>query len=138
MHQEQGLQFRAYVPVLMELLEDADGMVRDVARVTVIELFRYARLLDTASPYPAEEANILSMQERTECCKVRSQEAAQELQSPPGNRVSYRQGARTHRSHCCHESRTRNQTRFRAFDPTNLCGERLVHVERKTHHPDAC
>ncbi|KAI1813178.1 ARM repeat-containing protein [Poronia punctata] len=42
MHQEHGLQFRGYVPTLMELLEDADGMVRDVAKVTVIELFRDA------------------------------------------------------------------------------------------------
>ncbi|KAF6815443.1 heat repeat containing protein [Colletotrichum sojae] len=42
MHQEQGMQFRAYVPTLMELLEDADGMVRDVAKSTVIELFRTA------------------------------------------------------------------------------------------------
>jgi CLIP-associating protein 1/2 len=41
MHQEQGLQFRTYVPTLMELLEDADGMVRDAAKATVIELFRY-------------------------------------------------------------------------------------------------
>lgn len=41
MHQEQGMQFRAYVPTLMELLEDADGMVRDVAKTTVIELFQY-------------------------------------------------------------------------------------------------
>lgn len=40
MHQEQGLQFRGYVPTLMELLEDADGMVRDAAKSTVIELFR--------------------------------------------------------------------------------------------------
>lgn len=42
MHQESGLQFRSYVPTLMELLEDADGMVRDAAKTTVIELFRYA------------------------------------------------------------------------------------------------
>ncbi|KAL0933117.1 heat repeat containing protein [Colletotrichum truncatum] len=42
MHQEHGMQFRAYVPTLMELLEDADGMVRDVAKSTVIELFRTA------------------------------------------------------------------------------------------------
>lgn len=42
MHQERGLQFRAYVPTLMELLEDADGGVREVAKSTVIELFRYA------------------------------------------------------------------------------------------------
>ncbi|KAH7160909.1 clasp N terminal-domain-containing protein [Dactylonectria macrodidyma] len=42
MHQEQGLTFRTYVPVLMELLEDADGMVRDAAKGTVIDLFRNA------------------------------------------------------------------------------------------------
>ncbi len=41
MHEECGLQFRAFVPSLMELLEDADGMVRDCARNTVIELFKY-------------------------------------------------------------------------------------------------
>ncbi|KUI54979.1 Protein stu-1 [Cytospora mali] len=40
MHQEQGLQFRTYVPRLMELLEDADASVRDTAKATVIELFR--------------------------------------------------------------------------------------------------
>jgi hypothetical protein len=28
----------------MELLEDADGMVRDTAKTTVIELFRYVAL----------------------------------------------------------------------------------------------
>ncbi|KAK4156509.1 clasp N terminal-domain-containing protein [Chaetomidium leptoderma] len=42
MHQDHGLQFRGYVPALIELLEDADGMVRDVAKSTVIELFRTA------------------------------------------------------------------------------------------------
>ncbi|ATY60289.1 HEAT repeat containing [Cordyceps militaris] len=42
MHQDHGLQFRGYVPLLMELLEDADGMVRDAAKHTVIELFRNA------------------------------------------------------------------------------------------------
>lgn len=41
MHEEYGLQFRSFVPNLMELLEDADGMVRDCARNTVIELFKY-------------------------------------------------------------------------------------------------
>lgn len=41
MNDEYGLQFRAFVPTLMELLEDADGMVRDIARQTVIELFKY-------------------------------------------------------------------------------------------------
>ncbi len=40
MHGESGFQFRSYVPTLMELLEDADGMVRDAAKSTVIELFR--------------------------------------------------------------------------------------------------
>lgn len=40
MHNDHGLQFRGYVPVLMDLLEDADGMVRDCAKGTVIELFR--------------------------------------------------------------------------------------------------
>lgn len=40
MHKEQSLPFRGYVPTLMELLEDADGMVRDAAKSTVIELFR--------------------------------------------------------------------------------------------------
>ncbi|PHH82011.1 hypothetical protein CDD83_3387 [Cordyceps sp. RAO-2017] len=42
MHKEHGLQFRSYVPLLMELLEDADGMVRDAAKSTVIELFKTA------------------------------------------------------------------------------------------------
>ncbi|ORY62939.1 STU1 protein [Pseudomassariella vexata] len=42
MHKDHGLPFRAYVPTLMELLEDADGMVRDNAKMTVIELFRDA------------------------------------------------------------------------------------------------
>ncbi|KAI1807620.1 ARM repeat-containing protein [Daldinia bambusicola] len=42
MHKDHGLQFRAYVPTLMELLEDADGMIRDAAKTTVIELFRDA------------------------------------------------------------------------------------------------
>ncbi len=40
MHKDHGLQFRGYVPTLMELLEDADGMVRDIAKATVVELFR--------------------------------------------------------------------------------------------------
>jgi CLIP-associating protein 1/2 len=51
MHAEHALPFRAYVPNLMELLEDADGMVRDAAKSTVIELFRYvvdSRAHDTA------------------------------------------------------------------------------------------
>ena len=40
MHQENGMQFRGYVPSLMELVEDADPTVREVAKHTVIELFR--------------------------------------------------------------------------------------------------
>lgn len=42
MHQEAGLQFRSFVPSLMELLEDADGAVRDSAKATVISLFQNA------------------------------------------------------------------------------------------------
>jgi CLIP-associating protein 1/2 len=42
MHQENGMPFKAFVSTLMELLEDADGMVRDTARNVVIELFKYA------------------------------------------------------------------------------------------------
>jgi hypothetical protein len=30
----------------MELLEDADGMVRDIARNTVIDLFQYVDFVD--------------------------------------------------------------------------------------------
>ncbi|KAL7784909.1 clasp N terminal domain-containing protein [Trichoderma ceciliae] len=41
-HQQHGLPFRGYVPILMDLLEDADGMVRDTAKSTVIELFKNA------------------------------------------------------------------------------------------------
>ncbi|RDW92087.1 hypothetical protein BP5796_01481 [Coleophoma crateriformis] len=42
MHQEYGLQFKAFVPTFMELLEDADGMVRDNAKNAVIDLFQNA------------------------------------------------------------------------------------------------
>lgn len=42
MRNDYGLQFKTFVPSLVELLEDADGMVRDVARNTVIELFKDA------------------------------------------------------------------------------------------------
>ena len=35
------MPFKAFVSTLMELLEDADGMVRDTARNVVIELFKY-------------------------------------------------------------------------------------------------
>jgi hypothetical protein len=40
MSKEQGLQFKPFVPRLVEALEDADGGVREVAKVTVVELFR--------------------------------------------------------------------------------------------------
>ncbi|KAH6659791.1 HEAT repeat-containing protein [Truncatella angustata] len=68
MHNEHGLPFRAYVPTLMELLEDADGMVRDTAKATVIELFRAAsgpaksdlkKQLKTFKVRPAIEAAIV-------------------------------------------------------------------------------
>lgn len=39
MHQENGMPFKGYVSTLMELLEDADGMVRDATRNAVIVLF---------------------------------------------------------------------------------------------------
>lgn len=35
------MPFKAFVSTLMELLEDADGMVRDTARIVVIDLFKY-------------------------------------------------------------------------------------------------
>jgi CLIP-associating protein 1/2 len=40
MHQENGMPFKSLVSTLMELLEDADGMVRDTARNSVIALFQ--------------------------------------------------------------------------------------------------
>jgi CLIP-associating protein 1/2 len=40
MHQEHGMPFKSFVTTLMDLLEDADGMVRDTARNTVITLFQ--------------------------------------------------------------------------------------------------
>ncbi|RDL33644.1 uncharacterized protein BP5553_08012 [Venustampulla echinocandica] len=42
MHQENGMPFKGYVSTLMELLEDADGMVRDATRNSVIVLFENA------------------------------------------------------------------------------------------------
>lgn len=41
-HKEAGLPFKSYVPMLMDLLGDADPIVRDTAKTTVIELFRDA------------------------------------------------------------------------------------------------
>ncbi|KAM0225351.1 hypothetical protein ACHAQD_001285 [Fusarium lateritium] len=69
MHKENGLAFRAYVPVLMELLEDADGMVRDTAKSVVMELFQSAsnaaksdlkRQLKTFKVRPAIEQAIVA------------------------------------------------------------------------------
>ncbi|ESZ98688.1 hypothetical protein SBOR_0926 [Sclerotinia borealis F-4128] len=42
MHQEHGMPFKSFVTTLMDLLEDADGMVRDTARNSVITLFQNA------------------------------------------------------------------------------------------------
>ncbi|KAI9879294.1 MAG: suppressor of tub2 mutation [Pleopsidium flavum] len=42
MHKEQGLQFRTFVPIVVDCLEDADGSVRETAKVTVVELFQRA------------------------------------------------------------------------------------------------
>lgn len=42
MHEENGMPFKSFVTSLMDLLEDADGMVRDTARNSVIALFQYA------------------------------------------------------------------------------------------------
>jgi len=40
MHTEQGLQFRSFVPHMVECLEDADGGVREAAKTNLIDLFR--------------------------------------------------------------------------------------------------
>ncbi|KAI9780183.1 MAG: suppressor of tub2 mutation [Candelina submexicana] len=40
MSREHGLQFRGFVPRLMDCLEDSDGNVRETAKETVVELFR--------------------------------------------------------------------------------------------------
>lgn len=40
MHEEWALPFKAFVPTMMELLEDADGMVRDTAKHSVVKLFK--------------------------------------------------------------------------------------------------
>ena len=42
MAKHYGLLFRAYVPSLVACLEDADSAVRETAKATVIELFKYA------------------------------------------------------------------------------------------------
>jgi CLIP-associating protein 1/2 len=40
MHQDHAMPFKSFVTTLMDLLEDADGMVRDTARNSVITLFQ--------------------------------------------------------------------------------------------------
>ena len=40
-HEEYQLNFKSFVPRLMDALEDADGMVRETAKGTVVDLFRY-------------------------------------------------------------------------------------------------
>ena len=42
MSHEHGLQFRSFVPRIVDTLEDADGMVRDAAKHTVVDLFHHA------------------------------------------------------------------------------------------------
>lgn len=76
-HQELGLPFRGYVPSLMDLLEDADGMVRDVAKHTVIELFKNA-------PGPAKS----DLKRQLKNFKVRPaiEQAIVKALAPPGNR----------------------------------------------------
>jgi CLIP-associating protein 1/2 len=39
MHAEHSLQFRNFVPPMIECLEDADGQVREAAKTNIIELF---------------------------------------------------------------------------------------------------
>ncbi len=42
------MAFKSFVSTLMELLEDADGMVRDTARNSVIALFKYVKTKEFA------------------------------------------------------------------------------------------
>ncbi|KAI9807449.1 MAG: suppressor of tub2 mutation [Piccolia ochrophora] len=42
MSQECGLPFKSFVPKMVEALEDADGMVRNVAKASIVELFKNA------------------------------------------------------------------------------------------------
>lgn len=39
MHAQHGLQFRGFVPPMIECLENADGAVRETAKTAIIELF---------------------------------------------------------------------------------------------------
>lgn len=40
MCKDEGLQFRSFVPLLVACLEDADGTVRETAKMAIVELFR--------------------------------------------------------------------------------------------------
>jgi len=40
MHETKGLPFRAFVPHLVDCLEDSDGGVRETAKAAVVDLFR--------------------------------------------------------------------------------------------------
>ena len=42
MNKEYGLQFKSFMSKIVECLEDADGGVRDTAKATIVELFKYA------------------------------------------------------------------------------------------------
>lgn len=44
MHTERELQFKSFVPAVVECLAHADGGVRDVAKNNLVELFRFVRL----------------------------------------------------------------------------------------------
>ena len=41
MGKEQNLHFRSFVPHLVACLEDADGSVRETAKMSVVQLFKY-------------------------------------------------------------------------------------------------
>ncbi|GAM84510.1 hypothetical protein ANO11243_025060 [Dothideomycetidae sp. 11243] len=42
MHEEEGLAFKTFVPVMVACLEDADGITRDAAKAALVDLFRTA------------------------------------------------------------------------------------------------
>jgi hypothetical protein len=44
MNKQENLPFRSFVPSLVASLEDADGMVRETAKSTIVELFRSVTL----------------------------------------------------------------------------------------------
>lgn len=45
MNKTEHLPFRTFVPLLVANLEDADAGVREMAKMAVVELFRYAFIL---------------------------------------------------------------------------------------------